>query len=119
MKGPTVTNSENQNEADLALQATVVDYSDIGPDDRRGNSLMSGGLDVVKNVVVKVEVLAGHTSVSVGDLLALQEGQVLRLDSQLDAPMQITLEGQPIASGQLMAVGDHFAIRVIDTVRRS
>lgn len=119
MKGPTVTNSENQTGAELALQATVVEYSDIGPDDRRGNSLMSGGLDVVKNVMVKIEVLAGHTTVSVGDLLALKEGQVLRLDSHLDAPMQIMLEGQPIASGQLMAVGDCFAIRVIDTVRRS
>lgn len=114
-----MSNLETFNGPDTGLQATVVEFSDIGPDDRRGSKLISSGLDVVKNVMVNIQVLAGHTTVSVGDLLALQEGQVIRLESLLDAPMQILLEGQAVASGQLMAVGDHFAIRIVDTVQRA
>jgi flagellar motor switch protein FliN len=104
---------------DTGLQPTVVEFADIGPDDRRGSTLISSGLDVVKNVMVNIQVLAGYTTVSIGDLLALQEGQLIRLESLLDAPMQIMLEGQAVASGQLMALGDHFAIRIVDTVQRT
>lgn len=104
--------------AATSLLPTPVEYDEIEPDDNTRGDLLVNNLDVVKNVAVKLQVKAGEAMLSVGELLALTEGQVLRLDSPLDAPLQILLDGRCVATGELMAMGDHFAVRIVDTVQR-
>ena len=100
-------------------EPTAVDYADIGPSQPNGPGLLDGQLDVVKNVKVRLHIRAGSAELSVGELLALREGQVLKLEQALDAPLEVTLDGQIVATCELMAVGDHFAVRIVDGVRRS
>ncbi|WP_284620596.1 FliM/FliN family flagellar motor switch protein [Aquabacterium humicola] len=104
--------------APAAMLPTAIEYSEMDDDRADGRSLLGGNLGVVKNISVKLQVKAGETTLSVGELLALREGQVLKLDGQVNAPLQILLEGEVVASGELMAMGEHFAVRIIDTVRR-
>lgn len=61
-------------------------------------------------VKAKLTVCVGMAELSVGELLAAKERQVLRLDRTIDQPVDVMVEGQVVARGTLVAVGDHFGV---------
>lgn len=65
-------------------------------------------------VRTRLQVCVGEASITVGELLGAKENQVLRLDRTLDQAVDLLLEGQVVARGQLVAVGDHFAVRITE-----
>ena len=65
-------------------------------------------------IKARLTVCVGEAEVTVGDLLAAREQQVLRLDRAVDAPVDLLLEGQLIARGILVAVDDHFGVRITE-----
>jgi flagellar motor switch protein FliN len=80
---------------------------------RTGERLLSS-LDAVQGVKVKVSIVAGDATLSVSELLALAQGQVLKLDSQIETPFDMCVEGHVVARGELVAVDDCFGIRVVE-----
>jgi flagellar motor switch protein FliN/FliY len=79
-----------------------------------GESIVRGNLELVQSVRTKLTVVVGETSLTIGELMALRAEQVLRLDSLLDAPLDVLLDGQVVARGQLVAVDEHFGVRITD-----
>lgn len=75
---------------------------------------LSNPLHGVKAVV---SVCVGHAELTVGELLNAKEQQVVRLDRLVDEPVDIVLQGQVIARGHLVAVGDQFGIRISELPR--
>lgn len=65
-------------------------------------------------IKARLQVCIGEATLSVGELLATREGQVLRLDRTVDQPVDLTIEGKVVARGQLVAVDDHFAVRITE-----
>jgi flagellar motor switch protein FliN/FliY len=65
-------------------------------------------------VKATLQVCVGEATVTVGELLAAKENQVLRLDRAIDQPIDLTIEGKIVARGQLVAVDDHFAVRITE-----
>jgi flagellar motor switch protein FliN len=63
-------------------------------------------------VKAKLTVCIGMAELSVGELLAAKERQVLRLDRTIDQPVDVMVEGQVVARGTLVAVGDHFGVLI-------
>lgn len=70
------------------------------------------------NPILKVKatltVRLGEVETSVGELMGAREHQVLRLDREFDAPVDLLLEGQVVARGILVAVGDSFGVRLTE-----
>ena len=52
--------------------------------------------------------------ITVGELLAAKESQVLTLDRSVSQPVDLVLEGHVVARGQLVAVGSQFAVRLTE-----
>lgn len=77
-------------------------------------SVVAPRLGLFAGVKAKIEVRAGHAQSTVGELLALKDGSIFKLDREVDAPFDVLLDGQLIARGQLVAVGDHFGVRVTE-----
>ena len=65
-------------------------------------------------IKARLQVCVGEVSLSVGELLGAKEHQVLRLDREIDHPVDLTIEGKVIARGQLVAVDGHFAVRITE-----
>jgi flagellar motor switch protein FliN/FliY len=65
-------------------------------------------------VKVQLQVRVGAAAMTLGDLLAARENQVLALDRGVDQPVDLVLEGRTVARGQLVAVGEHFAVRITE-----
>ncbi|MEH3101086.1 FliM/FliN family flagellar motor switch protein [Sphingomonas adhaesiva] len=70
------------------------------------------GRSVLDGLPVTVEALLGVAKVTVGDLSRLTEDQVFALDASLGDPVELRLNGVAIAQGELVAMGDRFAVRI-------
>jgi flagellar motor switch protein FliN/FliY len=68
-------------------------------------------------VKVRLRVSVGQATLSIGELLALKEGGVLKLDAALDLPVEILLDDKVVARGQLVAVDDNFGVRITEPPR--
>lgn len=69
-------------------------------------------LAALAGVKAEVSVVAGRVQTTVGEILGLQEGAVLEMDSPLNAPCDVVLDGTVIARGELVVVGDRLGLRL-------
>ncbi|MFD0857497.1 flagellar motor switch protein FliN [Roseovarius aquimarinus] len=92
--------------------------SDIMDDDtgaaRASDSNVDLGLLAGVKVAMTVEV--GSTQITLKDLLRLNEGSVVELDRMAGDPLDILVNGTPIAKGEIVVVGEKFGIRFGDIV---
>jgi flagellar motor switch protein FliN/FliY len=79
--------------------------------DGKSAGIALGFLDKLK---VKVTVRLGETEANVGHLLEMKPGEVLDLDRRIDQPVDVLVDGFVVARGTLVAVGDHFGVRLTD-----
>lgn len=69
-------------------------------------------LDLVGHVKVKMSVTLGQTEIALDKLFGLVNGDVVALDRDVDAPVDVRLHGKLIARGHIVAVGDKFGVRI-------
>jgi flagellar motor switch protein FliN/FliY len=81
-------------------------------DAKEAASLVKRSLSLLGHVNVKLDVVVGEATVSIDQLFALAKGNVLTLDTELDEPIQVRLDGKTVALGHLVAVGDQFGIKI-------
>lgn len=79
-----------------------------------GNSLYNGNLGLIRNLKVRLEVMVGGCEISVGELFALKENAILGLDRGTSEPLEIYLDGKPVARGNLVVVDDSFGICITE-----
>lgn len=56
----------------------------------------------------------GTVTMSVERLFSLAAGDVVKMNELLEAPLTLMLNGKPVARGELLAVDDHFGIRILE-----
>ncbi|MGV2895799.1 FliM/FliN family flagellar motor switch protein [Achromobacter sp. AGC78] len=71
-------------------------------------------LNPIHNVKATLSVRVGDVELTVGDLINAKTAQVFALDRRVDQPVDLLLEGSVVARGELVAVGDHFGVRIIE-----
>ncbi len=91
-----------------------VELSPLAAHPDAGTPLMAARLSAFAGVKATVKVVAGDASASIGELLNLKDGAVLTLDRAVDAPFDVVLDGNVLARGQLVAVGDRFGVRITE-----
>lgn len=86
----------------------------LPPEASGGSAAPVQRLQALAGVKTELSVIAGRASASVGDILGLQAGTVLTLDTELNAPFDVVLGNQVVARGELVAVGDRFGLRITE-----
>jgi len=66
---------------------------------------------------LRVDVPLGSLQVSLRELLALEAGSVLPLDTQTGESLEILVNGTPVAKGEVRIHGEYFAMRVTGILR--
>jgi flagellar motor switch protein FliN len=84
----------------------------IGRDDAA--TALGERLDLVGHVTVRLSVALGSAELTIDKLFSLSASDVIELDSEIDAPVDVRLNGKVIARGMLVAVGDNFGVRVTE-----
>ncbi|MBY6264622.1 hypothetical protein EI613_22265 [Azospirillum sp. 412522] len=68
-------------------------------------------------VDVTLSVIVGTAERRLADILALTHGGVLELDRPVEAPVDVCVEGQPVAHGELVVVDGGFGVRLLEMAR--
>ena len=92
--------------------------NDTMPEDRT----TAENLRLLENVEVRLSVEVGRTELTIRDLLRLSEGSVIELDRLAGDPLDVLVNGTPIAKGEVVMVGERFGIRfgqIIDPETRA
>ena len=94
--------------------AHVIAFSEIHDTQAQGPALASAAVSPLHLVKARLQVCVGDAVISVGELMALREHQVLTLNQAIEAPVEILLEGKVVARGQLVAVDEQFGVRITE-----
>jgi flagellar motor switch protein FliN/FliY len=78
-------------------------------------TVLSAALPFLGAVKVRVSVRVGGTDLSVAELLKMRQGAVMALDRKVEDPLDVLVDDLVIARGILVAVGEHFGVRITET----
>jgi flagellar motor switch protein FliN/FliY len=70
------------------------------------------GPTLLAEVEMGVTAELGRTEMTVRDLLSLTPGAVIDLDRTAGAPVDVLVNGTPIARGEVVVIDEQFGIRV-------
>jgi flagellar motor switch protein FliN len=71
-------------------------------------------ISLIGHVQVSMAAQVGTVTMSVERLFSLAAGDVVKMNELLEAPLTLMLNGRPVARGELLAVDDHFGIRILE-----
>jgi flagellar motor switch protein FliN/FliY len=80
----------------------------------KGKPLLERRLELLKNVKVALHIRVGETEVTVDELMALKNGSVVKFARLVNEPMELMLDDDVVARGELVAVGDSLGFRVTE-----
>ncbi len=78
-------------------------------------------LDYLTDVAVTITVELGSTTMKVRDILRLSEGSVVELDRPAGDTVEVLINDQPFARGEVVVLGGNFGVRIesIHEIRKS
>lgn len=77
------------------------------------NDTIRPSLELLDEVSVDVEIRLGRATMTVKDMLSLQPGSVVELERSVGEPVDVLLNGKPIAQGEIVAIDGRFGVRVL------
>jgi flagellar motor switch protein FliN/FliY len=96
----------------MADEATTVTATD-------GAGEATRNLDLLLDIPLEVTVQLGRTRVAIRDLLQLGAGSVVELEKLAGEPLDVLVNGRPVARGEAVMVNDRFGIRLTDVISRA
>lgn len=84
-----------------------------GADVVNGNSR---SMDLLKDVEMDVSVELGRIELPLGKVLQLAKGSVIELEKLAGEPVDILVNGQCIAQGEVVVIDEHFGVRIANLV---
>jgi flagellar motor switch protein FliN/FliY len=72
--------------------------------------------DLLLDIPLEVTVEIGRTRLAIRDLLQLGPGSVMELAKAAGEPLDVLVNGKPIARGEAVMVNDRFGVRLTDII---
>lgn len=92
--------------------AQIIELPELHAQSGNGAAILNGNLGLFQSVKVRLSVVVGHAHTTLGELMALRDGAVMKLDRHIDLPVDVLVEGNVVARGHLVVVDDNFGLRV-------
>lgn len=98
----------------LPTQVSVapIALTDLAEQEGRGKPLVAQRFDLIKNLKVALHIRVGQSEITVDELMALKDGSIVKFNQLVNEPMELMLDSEVIARGELVAVGDSLGFKV-------
>ena len=73
-------------------------------------------LDRLRDVPVDLAVEIGRTTMTIGETLALGPGSIITLNRLAGEPVDLLVNGKPIARGEVVVIDEEFGLRVTEVL---
>src|ERR1700690_3557714 len=70
----------------------------------------------LSDVPVDLTVEIGRTRLTVGETLELRQGSIVTLNRMAGEPVDLLVNGTPIARGEVVVIDEQFGLRITDVV---
>ncbi len=99
-----------------AAMAHAVSFDELKNEVTRQQTPGSPDLDVILDIPVSISMEVGRTSITIRNLLQLNQGSVIELDRLAGEPLDVLVNGTLIAHGEVVVVNEKFGIRMTDVI---
>ena len=102
------------------VPAAGMDIPEINPADGavHGDVSCDKAVDMLGDVELDVKVELGRCQMLVGDVLRLEEGDVVELDKLAGDPVDVYVNDRLVARGEVLVVNENFCVRVNQIVAK-
>ncbi len=76
----------------------------------------NGDLSRLTDVTVELSVEVGRTRMTLGQALALGPGSVVALSRSAREPVDLLVNGKPVAHGEVVVIDDDFGLRITGVI---
>lgn len=90
-----------------------IELGELHPAGEQG-PLVVNNMQCLRGVKVTLTARVGSVETTLGDLMNMHEHSIVKLDQNVDAPIDLLVEGNVVARGHLVAVDDSFGIQLIE-----
>ncbi len=73
-------------------------------------------IELIKDINLKVRVELGRCTMFVEDVLKLAAGKIVEMDKLTGDPLDLYVNDQLVARGEVLVINDNFAIRITEVV---
>jgi flagellar motor switch protein FliN/FliY len=81
-----------------------------------GGDAAASELERLRDVPVEIACEIGRTRMTIGETLALGPGAIVSLDRLAGEPVDLLVNGRPIARGDVVVVDEEFGLRITEIV---
>ncbi len=102
---------------DEVLSGSYIEFEDF-EEDAPLDILTEDGksMDMLRDVDMDVSVELGRIELPLGRVLQLAKGSVIELDKLAGEPVDILVNGQRIAQGEVVVIDEHFGVRISNLI---
>lgn len=76
-----------------------------------------GNLDLIMSVPLQISVEIGRTTKQVKEILALSQGSLIVLDKLAGEQVDVFVNGQQVAKGDVVVIEDNFGVRITEIIK--
>ena len=116
----TQDTNEFEAETESQSQELVGGLANTADTSAREHNSRNSNVDsaVLDNIPVTVSVELGTTKLKIGEMMALNQGSVIALDSLAGEPLNLRVNGTLIAKGEIVLIKENYGIKLTEIVPR-
>lgn len=77
---------------------------------------LNGNMDILMDVPLNVSIEIGKTKKKMKEILEFGQGTIIALEKQAGAPVDVVVNGQLIARGDVVVIDDNFGVRITEVI---
>lgn len=110
------TESEpKERKKEKVISARHIQFAEFSEENGNGNGEVHS-MDMLKDVELDVSVELGRIELPLGKVLELAKGSVIELEKLAGEPVDILVNGNRIALGEVVVIDEHFGVRISSLV---
>ncbi|MCW9705367.1 flagellar motor switch protein FliN [Fodinibius salsisoli] len=97
------------------ISARHIEFAEFSDENDNGNG-EAHSMDLLKDVELDVSVELGRIELPLGKVLELAKGSVIELEKLAGEPVDVLVNGNRIALGEVVVIDEHFGVRISSLV---
>ncbi len=102
----------------VPVNVAPMQYESFDEEEEELSEEQRTNLGLIMSVPLQVTVEIGRTKKKIKDILEFSQGTIVELDKQAGSQVDIIINGQVIAKGDVVVVNDNFGVRVTEIIKK-
>jgi flagellar motor switch protein FliN/FliY len=97
--------------------AQDLEYEQFDAEETRAPASSSGAdMSRLAEIPMELAVEIGRTAMTVGETMQLRVGSIVELEREAGEPVDLLVNGTPIARGEVVVIDDRYGLRIVEII---